>query len=312
MLYIALIAFVPAAEPAPAVKPVGMVLEVEGQATLTRGDRPARPLRDMDLLVPGDRLEAGDGPVELVLLADGHAERLAPGKSVTVQAKGCTPADAVTRQAARLAGGNLEALREMARSAHAGIGTLRGTEDERASAIRPLRGSAVLSGRPTLSWPTARGAGAYTVRLFVGRGADRQLLWKAAVDEPRLSYPGRQAALRPGRTYYWDVLRTQAGTPRVVAQGRFSVLTIEEAADLEKLKPLTESKSPSDWLLAAAAYEAANVFDAALPLYEKLAEKRSRQAGYQRALANYYRRSDQEEKARLAAKRAAELESNKE
>jgi hypothetical protein len=64
------------------------------------------------------------------VLDGGHAERLRPGKPVGVVPKGCTPASAVARQEARLTGGNLEALRELARSSRVGIGTLRGNEED--------------------------------------------------------------------------------------------------------------------------------------------------------------------------------------
>lgn len=70
--------------------PVAMILTTRGTVTLERGSD-KQPLRAMDLLRPGDVLQAGDGETILVLLDSGRRERLNPGGRVSVAAGGCTP-----------------------------------------------------------------------------------------------------------------------------------------------------------------------------------------------------------------------------
>jgi hypothetical protein len=47
----------------------------------------------------------------------------------------------------------------------------------------------VLTPRPALTWPAGDGAAGYELRFFVGNGADRRLVWKAAATGPRLPFP---------------------------------------------------------------------------------------------------------------------------
>jgi hypothetical protein len=225
-----------------------------------------------------------------------------------VAAEGCTPAEAVVRRPARLAKANLAGLRALARSSSGGVGMLRGFAAESVPAVRPLSGSMVLTRRPTLSWPAVDRATAYDVRLFSGQGRERRLEWKASSTEPRLPYPEKQPPLPPGVVRYWEVTaRTGDDQETPAVQSRFSVATAREIARLAKIRPLAESRDPNDWLVAAAAYEAAGVYNEALPLYEKLAAKRPGQPRYQEALARYYARAGLPTKAEQARRRAEEL-----
>src|SRR5439155_4802053 len=89
-----------AADPPPAA----FVLEVKGAVTLERSSEAPRPLRRQDLLRPGDRVAVADGTALLVLLDDGHLESIPARAAVTVAARGCTPAEAVRRQEAKVSG----------------------------------------------------------------------------------------------------------------------------------------------------------------------------------------------------------------
>ena len=71
-----------------------------GDATVQRGKDPAKALRDMDLLRDGDIVLAGKKePISLVFLDDGHAERIATGKRVTLSKSGCSPDSSVEKVA---------------------------------------------------------------------------------------------------------------------------------------------------------------------------------------------------------------------
>jgi formylglycine-generating enzyme required for sulfatase activity len=76
--------------------PQAMILEVRGRVTLQSHQGEAKRVAPQALLNLDDRVSLGaDGEVQLVFLADLHKERLKPGREVTIDSKGCDPAEAV-------------------------------------------------------------------------------------------------------------------------------------------------------------------------------------------------------------------------
>jgi hypothetical protein len=295
-----------AAEPA---LPVAMVLDVAGKATLQRSDGPAQVLQTMDLLRPGDRLKVADGAVRLVLLNDGHGERLPAKAEVTVGDQGCQPAEAVERLPRKLSAAQLKRLRGLAQSNRAGVGVLRSPESDAVPAVTPLFGSMVVSERPTLTWPAVSGATGYEVRLVSGQGKEERLEWKATTTESRLRYPDGQPPLPAGVVRYWEVrAQLPGGKEQVAVRSKFNLATETERASLRKLERLVDSSDAADWLLAAASYEAYFAYDEALRLYEKLAQRHPEAAHVHTALASYYARAGQKEKSEASRQRAKQLQ----
>jgi formylglycine-generating enzyme required for sulfatase activity len=78
------------------ITPQAMLLEVRGTVQLQSATGANRAAVPQTLVHLGDRLTlSADAQVQLVFLADFHKERLKPGSEVTVNEKGCEPADAV-------------------------------------------------------------------------------------------------------------------------------------------------------------------------------------------------------------------------
>jgi formylglycine-generating enzyme required for sulfatase activity len=76
--------------------PQAMILEVRGTVTLHSHQGEAKRVAPQALVNLDDRLSLGaDGEVQLVFLSDLHKERLKPGRELTIDYKGCRPADAV-------------------------------------------------------------------------------------------------------------------------------------------------------------------------------------------------------------------------
>jgi serine/threonine protein kinase/formylglycine-generating enzyme required for sulfatase activity len=76
--------------------PQAMILEVRGTVQWESAAGVLKPAVPQALLNLDDRLTlAADARVQLVFLADLHKERLKPGREVTIDSKGCQPADAV-------------------------------------------------------------------------------------------------------------------------------------------------------------------------------------------------------------------------
>jgi hypothetical protein len=290
--------------------PAAMVLATQGTVNIEHDGRPARRLGVMDLLRPGDQLtSADDGHATLVFLSDGHRERLRASARATVGEKECTPASAVERLDAShdLTGAHLASLRELARSARAGVGVLRGEPPPTPQAVTPMYGTTVISTRPTLSWPAAAGADSYTVELL--RGDGRRLVWRETTRENRLPYPEQKPALHHAAKYLWRVTaHHDDDSGRRIVNSKFLVATQAEADDLARLRPLESSSNPADVLVAAVGYEAHGVYDEALKLYEKLAKQSPDAAAFQSVLANYYERAGLPDWAKAARERAEKLE----
>jgi formylglycine-generating enzyme required for sulfatase activity len=76
--------------------PLGMILEVRGEVELQSAAGVRKPAVPQTLVHLDDRLTLlADAQVQLVFLSDLHKERLKPGREVTIDPKGCQPADAV-------------------------------------------------------------------------------------------------------------------------------------------------------------------------------------------------------------------------
>jgi serine/threonine protein kinase/formylglycine-generating enzyme required for sulfatase activity len=76
--------------------PQAMILEVRGKVTLHSHQGEAKRVVPQALVNLDDRLSLGaDGEVQLVFLADLHKERLKASREVTIDFRGCVPADAV-------------------------------------------------------------------------------------------------------------------------------------------------------------------------------------------------------------------------
>jgi formylglycine-generating enzyme required for sulfatase activity/tRNA A-37 threonylcarbamoyl transferase component Bud32 len=79
--------------------PQAMILEVRGKVTLHSHKGDEKRAVPQALVNLDDRLTLSpDAEVQLVFLADLHKERLRPGAEVTVDFKGCKPADAVRQR----------------------------------------------------------------------------------------------------------------------------------------------------------------------------------------------------------------------
>jgi formylglycine-generating enzyme required for sulfatase activity len=76
--------------------PQAMLLEVRGTVQLQSAAGVRKAAGPQVLVNLDDRLSlSADGQVQLVFLGDLHKERLKPGREVTIDAKGCQPADAI-------------------------------------------------------------------------------------------------------------------------------------------------------------------------------------------------------------------------
>lgn len=295
---------------------VAMVVRIQGAVALTRPGGQAARAWTMDLLRPGDRLTVPDGgAAHVFFMEDGHKEVLAAGKTATVQASGCTPPPAVARKLpSRLGKAALKNLKEDLQAGRLGGVLLRGPDDPLPPVLTPLPGANILSARPTLSWPAAKGATGYVVELFTGPDTkDLQKVWRLETKDHQLPFPAKQPDLQ-SVTYRWSVVaRSKEDDFKEIVslrQATFSVATRRERRLLEEAKKLGSSDDPADVLLAIGLYESRAVHDEALKLYEKLVKQTPEQARFHEALARYYEAGGRPELAKPERDTAARLRKN--
>jgi tetratricopeptide (TPR) repeat protein len=255
-------------------------------------------------------LTAGKQGVTVVLLANGHSERLLPNKTATIQRDGCQPAGAVERLKRKLSKKNLDSLRVLHAGDRGGVGVLRRSITGQSPELRPMQGSSVLDGRPSFSWPACPGAVSYEVRLLLGRGAQSAQQWKTTSTKTEIKYPERVLPLpQDGQEYTWSVTAVlKNGRQRQVVQSaELFVLAEEEVKELKALGPVVAGDDPAGWLLAAALYESHGVYEEAIRLYEKAAKKRPEQGNIHRALERCYKRVGLDARAAAAGKQAEKV-----
>ncbi len=277
-------------------EPVAMVLGVQGDVKLRR----------MDPLRPGDQVRVpASGTVRLVFFADGHRETLKPGRTVKIAEAGGTPVDAVIREKTKLPASQLDGLRTMAASARAGVSRVR---DVGAAPlpVSPISESIVLSDRPAFAWAPVNDAEWYDVHVFRSEGNQKEnLVWSTRVRNARIGYPKDRDALRRGEVFTWKVVERG----KVVAKGKFTVATEEEAGDFEPVRKLSQSADISDRLLGAMLFETGQVFDESHRAFESLVKELPNEPWVLLACARHLGRLGRVEDAKTMEKRARALAS---
>jgi hypothetical protein len=291
---------------APEPTPAAMILDTKGEVTRTAGGQ-TKHVAVMSILQTGDVLKTAAGAeAVIVILSDGHRERLKAVSQITLGENGGAPAEAVVREEkAKVSKAHLDSLRTLAKSGMAAGGMFRDPGADRPSPISPLVGTTVLPDRPHFAWPSAAGATSYIVELR--SGDDKRQIWQVTTKENKLSYPENQKELERGRIYRWQVTAQKGDDAAIIATGRFNTATAEGAADLAALEQLAKSDDPAAVLLAALGYEASGVIEQAIAAYEKLAAARPNEIRYHAALARYYERAGLPDKAKAAKDRVKEL-----
>lgn len=286
---------------------VAFVLEVRGEVSVERDGKPA-PLDDGDPLRPGDKLTVpAGGGVKVYFKPSGPvAEMSGPGAAVV--------------QAGKLESGTMVAVRDAIVPAKAAERLGKDIEGGKIGgmvlrplfpvpdppALRPIVGATVRDPHPRFVWPAVAGATEYRIELLVRLpGSTERSLWKTSVAEPRATYPLDARPLKPDAEYTWRVTAVTAdGMKPAVTVGKFRILDEGMASDLARLAEMRKSDDPADWMLAAEAYSACGLYDEAVEVYEKLAEKRPKSAGVWRILSRYYDLAGRQDDAKKAQAKA--------
>jgi hypothetical protein len=276
---------------------VAMVLRVEGHVELRPVKGDPRPAEAMDLLYSGDLLTTqSDGAAIVVFCSDGRRERVRPRCQATLGVHGCVPATAVERLPASAKEQETvrEALKGLSAASRGAVAVLRDPPRNAGAAVHPFNGTRVLTDRPDFSWRPDTAARSYQLEITDGNSG--RLIWRDTTTSVSEKYPSSEP-LRRGRAYVWRVIAIEESVDQPWAAGKFFVLSVAEAATLERLRPLTRTDDPADLTLAAAVFESKGVFDEAVRLYERLVSLEPEKKAFRMALARLYTRLGREEDA---------------
>jgi hypothetical protein len=285
----------------PRAKPAAMVLDLKGSVQLTSPGGEARSAKVCDLLYAGDRLAIpADGAATVAILGLGAQERLAPASEATVGPDGCTPATAVVerREQRQAVARTMKGVRPAPGDGRKAAMALRSSGDE-PPAITPIHGAMVAADRPGFSWPPAKEAKGYWVKLLSGDGRE---LWRAEAVGPKLDYPDGREVLKRGYLYRWEVT-DQDSHP--VTSGQFLVATEAELKQLEELRPLTAGGDRADLLAAALAYRRLGCYAEAIAAFERLAKLAPDEGVYRDELAELSRQAGRPEDLKRGGRGAA-------
>jgi hypothetical protein len=184
------------AEVRAADEPVGMILLVQGEGRLTRGEA-ATDLSLGDHLRDGDVLEIVRGDVVMVFCPKNSRMKLKEGTTIRVGAENL---EVVGGPEPEIAGRSACVLPRVAL----------GSESlERMGALRPrgkppipvFLGGKVSTGRPLFEWAAVEGAEFYRVAVRDELG---RVLWEGETSEPRREFPRDLPPLEEG-WYSWEV-----------------------------------------------------------------------------------------------------------
>jgi hypothetical protein len=286
MLSLVATALILLADP-PKLKPSAILLDARGRVEVTPSGGVPQPAAVGDLLYPGERLKVpADGAATVAILGLGVQEQLTPGTEATVEAKGCTPPEAVARrkEPPKAVANTMKGLRPVVSNGRKlGVGLRSGAEDP--PAIAPIFGATVASDRPALAWPPAKDATSYRVRLLASSGRE---LWKLETKENQTAFPVAKEPLRRGYVFRWEVVDQDF---RPVALGEFSVATESELKQLDELKPLASADDRADLLSAALSYRRLGAFAEAIAAYARLLNESPNEPAYREPLAELFRQA---------------------
>ncbi|HEY2934149.1 MAG TPA: hypothetical protein VGK99_20610 [Acidobacteriota bacterium] len=253
--------------------PLGMVIQVSGEAVLQRGTE-KKNAQLADLLFPADKLSVNSGEVGIIFC---------PSTERMVLKKG-TLAEFSAAQVRVIKGP--PPVRERDRKCALPQVSLGSESMERIGATRPrgyppiplYLGGSVSSSRPVFRWAGLAGVARYNVTL---RDQNGTAFWRTSTESTELSYPDSEPALDE-KDYSWEVWAEKDG--RTVAQqsASFHVKLNKEVGDFTpqqipniQVKPGKEftGSSPqqtADKLLRAIALENAGYFSEAAVYFREL------------------------------------------
>ncbi len=284
-----------AASPLMGGQAVGIVLNVEGEASLGR-DGQSRPLLLGDTLMAGDQLKLEKGSASFVFCPT--SERVSLDAKGTLElaedslrvVDGASPSRKATRRCSlpKVALGDESTER---------IGGLV------ARGLPPIPlylGGAVASVRPSFAWEAVEGNPQYEISV---RDQTGSVVWEAATESTLVTYPEEHAELKPGK-YHWEVVARINGETVAQQSARFQIKPNPELAGLQP-------EDPADRLLSAIELENAGYLSEASAWIRALREENPKDIRFTQRLMLLYWNAGLIPAANLERERLEKLQGSK-
>ncbi len=291
---------------ADASKPVARILELKGSVAIKTPEGKTRPAAVYGTVFENELLTVDNAAqVVLVFRHDGHSERLQVPTTFTAGSTGCEPQSDVKKivsEARRqmLVAKGLKRLPELALAGAVSV-PRSGPTEKLPLRISPIQGATLLTQRPVLRWPAVENALEYEVVVYNGKLRH----WSSTASKAEVNYEG--PALKPSRTYRWEVVAKMTGEVRRVGNGEFTIATGDQLAEAQEIKEVATGEDVAGLALAALSYERLGMFEEALAVYERLAKLAPDTSPFHAALADLYEKAGRREDSAQARTRAEKL-----
>ncbi len=248
--------------------PVGMVIDVQGGATAIESGKSAR-IEMLSYLRPQAEIELAAGAsLAVTWYANSNEYRFKGPARLKVLPDKIEVLKGDKAQARSLGEDKVAAARHdvSGRIAQATM-TMRALRPAQDPAI-VSPGSRVMTLAPRFAWTSAKGASAYRFTLQKPAG---EAIVQRNVKGTSLRLPADKRLEWGGR--YRLSVQAEGASSSSPAEADFEVITREQSARLQKLRPKT-GQAFSDWVLYALALESLNLSAEAKPVWKKLAADR--------------------------------------
>lgn len=260
LLFLSLCCLLLPARPVHAAAPVGMVLDLRGEARAG-----AAPLQLLGYIHPGQQIRLG---------SDGRASVSHYGSKLVYQLSGPLEAQ-VDDKGIRVLKGAAAQTRSLAEK------LVRAAVDPRLSPaavkmralsdvtlVAPANRAVLLSSRPRFSWKAEPGA---SYRLQVDE-LDGRRVADGSSEGGSWELPA-ELRLAPGTGYRWTVTRTAADGEQASGSASFSVAADSERAEVQVLRPATDA-GIEEWVLYAAILEGRRLDEEARSAWAEIRARR--------------------------------------
>lgn len=254
---------------------VAMVVDLEGgPAVYDSGEKQGREVALMDFLAQGDRirLEAGTR-LTLNYFASGRREDITGPGVIVAEVKGSRQEKGAALTGSRVAYLPPKSAVKEADLQHVGAVVLRdvGEKKKRVVLLSPFK-TAVRSPRPVFCWRPVAGAEAYRVQVL---DLMDQTLLDVTTARTEMAYP--RADLTRGLKYRWIVTALAQGQSLAKGQGRFFLLSEEEAQKVSQAEEAIKSGYPegttASLVTLALMYQNHELNDEAAEVYRQLHQR---------------------------------------
>lgn len=250
---------------------VGVILDVQGNASLLEGGKATR----LDILMPlpaGSQLVLEDkARATLVLYRNNGAFELMGPATVGIHDEGLKPLRGAAPQPKNVSQAHAAvAVEGINRRLAMSAVVLRGSGGSPAALrlVSPSQDAALVSSEPELSWqampePLAR-------EVLIQEIAGKEVA-RFAAREDRFAVPG-SAGLRPGAEYVWSVTVRFPDGRNETRERVFRILAPADIGLIDSLRPTIDSDAAA-WVLYAAALEKFGATDEALKAWRIVSDK---------------------------------------